>query len=184
MDGSPLGSSVHGILQVRILEWVATPASRGSSPFWDQTFISCSSSCRWVFLLLSHWWSLPTSWWSYRSTQFWHCLPPWRWDSIPQVKGSVLTRLPPPYFRHQSQLQVVTHTSGRLSVWSRVPVTPSLSLINLQKQLTELREILYLLDYWFILKGYNSETTRWKRCMGQGIGKGHRASMPPSGTPL
>ena len=25
------GSSVHGILQARILEWVATPSSRGSS---------------------------------------------------------------------------------------------------------------------------------------------------------
>ena len=28
---SPSGSSVHGILQVRILEWVAMPFSRGSS---------------------------------------------------------------------------------------------------------------------------------------------------------
>ena len=27
MDCSPLGSSVHGILQVRILEWVARPSS-------------------------------------------------------------------------------------------------------------------------------------------------------------
>ena len=32
MDCSPPGSSVHGILQQRILEWVATPFSRGS--FW------------------------------------------------------------------------------------------------------------------------------------------------------
>ena len=31
MDGSPSGSSVHGILQSRILEWVAVPSSRGSS---------------------------------------------------------------------------------------------------------------------------------------------------------
>ena len=31
MDCSPLGSSVHGILQARILEWVAMPLSRGSS---------------------------------------------------------------------------------------------------------------------------------------------------------
>ncbi|XDA89189.1 hypothetical protein R6Z07F_018824 [Ovis aries] len=28
---SPPGSSVHGILQARILEWVATPSCRGSS---------------------------------------------------------------------------------------------------------------------------------------------------------
>ena len=31
MDCSPLGSSVHGISQVRILEWVAISSSRGSS---------------------------------------------------------------------------------------------------------------------------------------------------------
>ena len=32
MDYSPPGASVHGILQVRILEWVALPSSRGSKP--------------------------------------------------------------------------------------------------------------------------------------------------------
>ena len=31
MDGSPPGSSVHGILQARILEWISIPFSRGSS---------------------------------------------------------------------------------------------------------------------------------------------------------
>ena len=31
MDGSLPGSSVHGILWARILEWVAMPSSRGSS---------------------------------------------------------------------------------------------------------------------------------------------------------
>ena len=31
MDCSPPGSSVHGILQARILEWVAIPSFRGSS---------------------------------------------------------------------------------------------------------------------------------------------------------
>ena len=30
-DCSPPGSSIHGILQARILEWVAIPFSRGSS---------------------------------------------------------------------------------------------------------------------------------------------------------
>ena len=34
---STLGSSVHGILQGRILEWVAIPFSRGSSPSRDWT---------------------------------------------------------------------------------------------------------------------------------------------------
>ena len=31
IDCSPPGSSVHGILQARILDWVAIPFSRGSS---------------------------------------------------------------------------------------------------------------------------------------------------------
>ena len=34
---SPPGPSVHGILQARILEWVAIPFSRGSSQPKDQT---------------------------------------------------------------------------------------------------------------------------------------------------
>ena len=37
MDYSPEGSSVHGILQARILEWVAMPSSRGSSWSRDRT---------------------------------------------------------------------------------------------------------------------------------------------------
>ena len=41
MDCSLLGSSVHEILQARILEWVAMPFSRGSSWPRDRTQISC-----------------------------------------------------------------------------------------------------------------------------------------------
>ena len=36
--------TVHGILQARILEWVAMPSSRGSFPLRDQThvlYVSC-----------------------------------------------------------------------------------------------------------------------------------------------
>ena len=39
MDCSPPGSSVHGIPQARILEWVAIPFSRGSSQPTDRTQI-------------------------------------------------------------------------------------------------------------------------------------------------
>ena len=44
MDYSPPSSSVHGILQARILEWVAIPFSRGSSRPRDQTWglLHCS----------------------------------------------------------------------------------------------------------------------------------------------
>ena len=41
IDCGPPGSSVHGILQVRVLAWVAMPSSRGSSQPRDQTHISC-----------------------------------------------------------------------------------------------------------------------------------------------
>ena len=40
MDCSPPGSSVHGILQARTLEWVAMPSSRGSSQPRDGTCVS------------------------------------------------------------------------------------------------------------------------------------------------
>ena len=43
MDHSPPGSSVHGILQARILEWVAIPSSRGSS--WPRNWTSIYVSC-------------------------------------------------------------------------------------------------------------------------------------------
>ena len=44
MDCSPPDTSVHGILHVRIQEWVAMPSSRGSSWPRDQThfsYVSC-----------------------------------------------------------------------------------------------------------------------------------------------
>ena len=50
MDYSPPGSSVHGILQARILECVAIPFSRGSSCLRDETWVSR----RWILYHLSH----------------------------------------------------------------------------------------------------------------------------------
>ena len=43
MDCSPPGSSVHGILQARTLEWVAISFSRESSQPRDQTQVSCTA---------------------------------------------------------------------------------------------------------------------------------------------
>ena len=40
-DCSPQSSSVHGILQARILEWIVIPFSKGSSWPRDQTQVSC-----------------------------------------------------------------------------------------------------------------------------------------------
>ena len=41
-DCSLPGSSVHGILQARILLWIAIPFSRGSSQLKDQIWVSCT----------------------------------------------------------------------------------------------------------------------------------------------
>ena len=52
MDWNPPGSSVHGILQARILKWVAILFSRGSSRLRDWTLsLSC---CRQILYHLSH----------------------------------------------------------------------------------------------------------------------------------
>ena len=53
LDSSPSSSSVHGIFQARILEWVAISFSRGSSQPRDWNHVSCISCIRrWI---LYHW---------------------------------------------------------------------------------------------------------------------------------
>ena len=58
MDCSLSGSSVHGILQARILEWVAMPSSRGSSQHRGRdririSYVSCVG--RWFFTTRTTW---------------------------------------------------------------------------------------------------------------------------------
>ena len=51
-DYSPPGSSAHGILQARILEWVSMLSPRGSSQPRDRTHVYCVSCIGRQFLLL------------------------------------------------------------------------------------------------------------------------------------
>ena len=54
-DCSPPDSSVHGILQARILEWIAISFSGGSFQPKDQTRASCISCIgRWILYHLTH----------------------------------------------------------------------------------------------------------------------------------
>ena len=56
LDCSPPGFSVHGVLQARILEWVAISFSRGSSRPRDQTPISCISYIgKWILYHCATW---------------------------------------------------------------------------------------------------------------------------------
>ena len=99
-------------------------------------------------------------------TQFWHPLP------TPQVKGSVPQDCLP-----TSTTMPITNPGCHLCFWpvdcrSEFPTTPSSSLINLLEQLTELRETVYLLDYQFIIKGYNTGTAKRERFIRQGMWEG------------
>ena len=53
MDCSPPGSSVHGILQARVLEWVATPISH-QEIFPTQGSNPGLLHCKWILYHLSH----------------------------------------------------------------------------------------------------------------------------------
>ena len=61
IDCSPPGSSVHGILQARILEWIAIPFSRGSSQPRDWTWVSCTTG-----RFLTNWASKEVQYWPRR----------------------------------------------------------------------------------------------------------------------
>ena len=112
-----------------------------------------------------------TSWVSYNSAQFSHHLPgeSMRFHTLRLSPAKLLAfPLHLPITRWGCQL-LFWLTSCRLEV----PVTPWDS-INLLVWLTELRETFYLLDHQFIIKRYNSESVRWKRCIEQGIGRAQR----------
>ena len=47
----PMDHTIHGLLQARILEWVAIPFSRGSSQPRDWIQVS---HCKWILYQLSH----------------------------------------------------------------------------------------------------------------------------------
>ena len=74
MDSSSSGTSVHGILQARTLEWAAISFSRGSSWPRDWTCISCVSCIgRWILYHLC--------------TTLWGCLPLKGWFLLHSIKG-------------------------------------------------------------------------------------------------
>ena len=59
MDCSPPCSPVHGILQARIVEWVAMPSSRGYSPPRGTHIFYASWIGRWVLYHWATWETLP-----------------------------------------------------------------------------------------------------------------------------
>ena len=77
MDCSPLGSSIHGILQARLLEWVAISFSRGSSQPRDRTQVSCIVGINAAICAL-------------HTLLCFHCSPgPFPVQELPQVQASL-----------------------------------------------------------------------------------------------
>ena len=67
MDFSPPGSSVYGIFQTRILEWVAIFSSRGSSWPRDLTWVSYISCVGRQNFFFNHQWHLRSTKWAVRT---------------------------------------------------------------------------------------------------------------------
>lgn len=104
------------------------------------------------------------------STQFWHYLPG---DSIRFHRlwaQSHRTALQPTSDAIcKRRLLPVLLTDWLTDYISQLSTTSSFGSINLLKQLTELREIFYLLHHEIIGRGYNSGAARWKRCIEQSM---------------
>ena len=70
--------TVHGILQARILEWVAVPFSRGSSQPRDRTQVSCVAG------------GLFTSWTTREVQEYWSGKPLLQWIFLTQESNRCL----------------------------------------------------------------------------------------------
>ena len=93
IDGSPPCSSVHGIFQARILEWVAIFLSRGTSPPRDGTWVSCIAGgflTNWATREVAPLWRE----WLFLDRPFWAGFGLWH-----------LTSTPPPHRINKTRIQ-------------------------------------------------------------------------------
>ena len=84
MDCSPAGSSIHGILQAKILEWVAVPSSRGSAQPRYQTCVFYVSCLAGRFFITSATWE---AFWNGKNC---HCDDWEQWFASSLVQGNHL----------------------------------------------------------------------------------------------
>ena len=75
MDCSPPGFSVHGILQARMLEWVAISYSRGSSQPRNRTWVSCTAGRFFID------WAIREAKWDWAKSWLCLLLAVWPWAS-------------------------------------------------------------------------------------------------------
>ena len=123
LDSSPPGASVHGLLQARILEWVAISFFRGFSQPWDWMGLP---DCRQILYCLSHRCTFPSYPFEFRSKLkslssdlFW-CLWPKIGDSPPITRTLFVdarTWRPESHLRSFSPLDWYRHLWTWLLSW-------------------------------------------------------------------
>ena len=142
MDCSPPGSSVHGIIQARIPEWVAMPSSRGSSQPRDRTHVSSALAGRFCTIrimwkrdsrLLWKWVTTAggilegTSWWIY------------------VLRGDVC----PLNFSASVPNLVAIRTQGHALCWcSKIPISNIQKQVHLKRNILSTLYKLAILFYW------------------------------------
>ena len=82
IDCSPPSSSVHGIFQAKILDWVATSYPRGSYRSWNWR-ISCIGR-----LILYHWTTREALWYMRGTPKLIYTRPPWNRQSEMETDGA------------------------------------------------------------------------------------------------
>ena len=130
---SPPGSSVHRILQARILGWVAISSSRESSWLRDWTqvsYISCTG--RQVSITRATWEAFYVP----------------RGSIIPNKLRTLSYQMHPTSFRWQSQAQVITCALDQPVIDLRTPVLGSINLLEVLTELKEKSLLTRLLTYY------------------------------------
>ena len=86
------------------------------------------------------------------------------------------------HIRCQFQVQIVTCASGLLAIewqFQQLPIKPSLGLVNLVEQLTDLRETFYLLVYQFKNQMEEMHQARCEGMSSHALSKGTTLPKPP-----
>ena len=114
MDCSLPGSSVHGILQARILESVAMPSSRVSSWCRDGTWVSCIAGSFFTIWATRGSKEICFSWfWNQGAFSSCSLLRPWIVPMSPELADRFLTIGPPEMSKFQLFLQAGTNAFTR-----------------------------------------------------------------------
>ena len=123
MDCSLPGSSVHGILQARILEWVAIPFSRDLP---DPEITPMSQLCLGQLKKELSRWSFQSLLSKPRITEMWHAVTFWQNDGLCLIQGSSMSHV---IWRHEISCLI----SKAMQLTQMSVFSPWGTIINVQR---------------------------------------------------